>query len=84
MINIEKACEIVAQIEHTRYIASVGELSDVYVITVLDNNGQTMLDATYTINKKTGECGAYDALMMYKTFKDLKSLEIPKKYQYTL
>ncbi len=82
MITIEEACAIVAHKKNIKYISKVKELSDFFVITILDDNGEILLDSSYTVNKITGDVGVYNILMKQKTFSELKLLEVPQKYQF--
>lgn len=82
MITLEQACEIVSNEEKTPYLASVKELPDAYVITILSAEGYGLLDASRIVDKETGKCGVYTIPLRVKTYKDLKPLEIPEQYRF--
>ena len=81
-ITLEQACEIVLKEKNAKYIASVQELPEMFVIVILGDDGQGLLDSAYTVNKKTGNFGVYDIMLRFRTHHELKKLEVPEKYRF--
>ena len=82
MITLEQACEIVLKKEKVKYIASVREHPEMFVITFLGNDGQELLDPGRTVQKENGQFGVYTPLLRLKTVHELKKLEVPEKYRF--
>ncbi|MBR1554229.1 MAG: hypothetical protein IJ644_02410 [Oscillospiraceae bacterium] len=82
MMTLEQACEIVLKKTNTKYIASVQELPEMFVIVILGNDGHELLDSGYTVQKENGKFGVYDMLLRFRTHHELKKLEVPEKYRF--
>ena len=85
MISVEKACELL--MEHCKgysYVSAIYELDDLYLIGLITEDGYIVSDGLHSVNKETGELGAFcftrENAMNYKNNK--KEIEIPEKYRY--
>ncbi len=82
MITLEQACEIVLKEEKAKYIASVWEHPEMFVIVILGNDGRELLVPGCTVQKKDGKFGIYTPPLRLKTIRELKKLEVPEKYRF--
>ncbi|MBR0485049.1 MAG: hypothetical protein IJJ69_09765 [Oscillospiraceae bacterium] len=82
MITLEQACEIVLKKEKVKYIASVREHPEMFVIFILGNDGDELLDSGYTVQKENGNFGVYNMLLRFRIHHELKKMEVPEKYRF--
>ena len=84
MISVEEACRIVTEHKKLLYVSHITELDDIYLIPVLSNNGEFLIENTATVNKNTAEIGVFrlsrESCMNLK--ENGKEIEIPEKYRY--
>jgi len=85
-VTLEQACDIVIMETKVRYLSAVREYPELFLITILSNRGEELLDSGCIVHKRTGTFGAYNMILRFKLLTTLgkpKELEIPEKYRFT-
>ena len=86
MLNILKACELVCKHSNSKYIGSIGETDECYLIGVLSNNGESLTQPAFIVDKtlgtvRSGSFGEFAKKYLGK-LDSIKSVEIPEQYRY--
>ena len=80
MLNVVDACNIIAN--KCRYIESIAELPNKYIITPLDDDGDEMDCPPYAIDKETGALNVYFPQKHFVEYLKAKSIPVPDKYRF--
>ena len=81
MVSLLEACKIVKEnFSGYKYFIYAGETDSYFILTDIGNHGEELLDAAFSIEKKTGEVDVW----FYPDHigEEIKDLEVPEQYRY--